>query len=220
MTGTVGWMPLAGALIGAMTAGAYVVALHLWPPPVAAGIALIVEALLTGALHEDAAADFCDAFGGSASGDDARRIMRDSRIGSYGALALIVLVGLRWTAIVALPAHLAVAAIVAGAAAGRLSSVALLALAPPVDGAGLGGSVGAPTARGLLLALLLAAVPGMAPLAWMRPFALAGAVIAGAILLGWIAGLVRRRIGGSTGDCLGMAACLGQLVVLLAAIAG
>ncbi|WP_137899479.1 adenosylcobinamide-GDP ribazoletransferase, partial [Sphingomonas sp. 2SG] len=103
------WLPLVGALIGGVTASIFVAAQALWPPVIAALLALAVEALLTGAFHEDAVADFCDAFGGTARGDRAIEIMRDSRIGSYGALGLGLMVGLRLAAIGALPPMLAAA---------------------------------------------------------------------------------------------------------------
>lgn len=217
MTRTVAWLPLAGTLIGVATACVYAAALHLWPPAIAAGVALAVEALVTGALHEDAVADFCDAFGGAATGDEARRIMRDSRIGSYGALGLILLVGLRWTATAALPPPLATPAIVAAATIGRALPAGLLALVPPIDAAGSAAGLGTPSARVTALALLLA-LPGTLPLFLASPAAAIAAVVAVAALLGCLARLVGRRLGGSTGDCLGTAIYIGQLAVLLAAL--
>lgn len=214
-----GWLPLVGAGIGLFTALIMLVTRRVWPTPVAVVVALAAEAWLTGAFHEDAVADFCDAFGGGATGAEARRILKDSRIGSYGALGLGLAVATRWAATAALPAGLATAGIVAAAAAARFWAVALLALAPPAPaGPGLAKDIGAMPPRALGFALL-ALLPGVAALAWLRPGALAASVAAGAVALPALARTVRRRIGGSTGDCLGFAAYLGQLATLLAAAA-
>jgi adenosylcobinamide-GDP ribazoletransferase len=212
------WLPLVGALIGGVTAAVFVAAQALWPPMIAALLALAVEALLTGALHEDAVADFCDAFGGSARGEAALAIMRDSRIGSYGALGLGLMVGLRLAAIVALPPMLATAAIVAAAAVGRLWAVLLAAILPPVATGTAARAGGVPPRRAL--AALALTVPGVLPLLWLSPLSLLVAAAVGVAVLGWLARFLRRRIGGSTGDCLGFAAYAGQVTLLLAVAAG
>ncbi len=214
------WFPLVGAGIGAVTAAVFAAAGLLWPPVVAALLALAVEALLTGAFHEDAVADFCDAFGGTARGSDALRIMRDSRIGSYGTLGLGLCVAARLAAIVALLPPLAFAAIVAAASMGRLWAVLLAALVPPpTDGTGLAARIGSgmPAARVALAAVLT--LPGLLALLWLRPTALLASGAVGVVFLVWLARFLRARIGGSTGDCLGFAVYMGQLAVLLAAAA-
>ncbi len=213
------WLPPVGTLIGLVTGATFVLAQWWWPPVIAAVLALIVEALLTGAFHEDAVADFCDAFGGVASGERALTIMKDSRIGSYGALGLGLVVLLRMAAMVALPPVLALVAIVAAATLGRLCAVTLAALVAPVgSGAGMAVRAGRMPPGRLALAVLLA-LPGIVPLLWSRPGALLVAVLAVVALLGWLARFLLRRIGGSTGDCLGFAAAMGQLAVLLAVAA-
>jgi adenosylcobinamide-GDP ribazoletransferase len=211
------WLPLVGTLIGGVTAAVFVAAQALWPPMIAALLALAFEALLTGALHEDAVADFCDAFGGSACGEAALAIMRDSRIGSYGALGLALMLGLRLAAIVALPPMLAAAAIVAAAAVGRLWAVLLAAILPPVATGTAARAGGVPPRRAL--AAMTLTVPGVLPLAWLSPLPLLVDAAIGVAVLGWLAWFLRRRIGGSTGDCLGFAAYAGQVTLLLAVAA-
>lgn len=214
------WLPLVGTMIGAVTACVFVAAGTLWPPVVAALLALAVEALLTGAFHEDAVADFCDAFGGTARGDRALAIMRDSRIGSYGTLGLGLSVALRIAAIVALPADIAVAAIVAAATMGRLWAVLLAAiLPPPPAGIGLAARMGSGMPWRRVAGAMLLSLPGIVPLALLRPVPLLAAAGVGVPFLWWITRFLRGRIGGSTGDCLGFAAFMGQLAVLLAAAA-
>jgi adenosylcobinamide-GDP ribazoletransferase len=211
------WLPPVGSLIGLLTAGVFVTAGTVWPPVVAALLALAVEALLTGAFHEDAVADFCDAFGGTARGEEAIRIMRDSRIGSYGTLGLGLAVGLRLAATVALPPELAVVAIIAAATFGRLWAVLLAAiLPPPATGTGLAVQVGRGMPWRRAAGALLLSVPGILPLTLLHTAPLVISAGAGLIFLLWLARFLRGRIGGTTGDCLGFVAYAGQLSVLLA----
>jgi len=213
------WLPPVGSLIGVVTGATFVLAQWWWPPMIAAGLALIVEALLTGAFHEDAVADFCDAFGGVASGERALAIMKDSRIGSYGALGLGLVVLLRVAAMIALPPGLALAAIVGAATFGRLCAVTLAAIVAPV-GSGVGMAVRAGrTPPGRLALAGLLALPGIAPILWLRPAVVIASLVAMAVLLAWLTRFLLRRIGGSTGDCLGFAAAMGQLALLLAVAA-
>jgi adenosylcobinamide-GDP ribazoletransferase len=220
----IGWFPFVGALIGTITAGAALAAASLWQVVVAVAIALAVEARLTGAFHEDAVADFCDAFGGGLEPDDVRRIMKDSRIGSYGAVGLILAIGLRValmvSALQAMPPVLAAATIVAAATFGRLVVVALMTMiAPAPGGGGLAKDVTSGVGVRILLIAVLTAVPGLVAFGVMRPLPLVAAVAAAGLFLVWFRGLLLRRIGGSTGDCLGFAAYAGQLLLLLAATA-
>src|SRR5215469_5256645 len=92
--------PVAGAVVGAVGALAYGLAhaAGLGPLP-AAGLTLLATLVLTGALHEDGLADTADAFGAAALPEDRLAIMRDSRIGTFGACALILSLGLRWVAL-------------------------------------------------------------------------------------------------------------------------
>lgn len=221
----VGWFPLVGALVGAITAAIALAAAQFWPVYVAVALALAAEALVTGAFHEDAVADFCDAFGGGQSADDVRRIMKDSRIGSYGSMGLIAAIGLRATLMVALLANasplFAAAAIIGSACFGRVLVVCVMAIVAPAPGtAGLGKDIASGVGGGTLASAIVAASPGLAPLVIIAPAALIGAALAGFAFAVWFRRLLRRRLKGSTGDCLGFAAYAGQLILLLATTAG
>ena len=113
------YFPLVGALIGAMTGATIRLAGQFWPIGLAIVIGLAFEALLTGAFHEDAVADFCDAFGGGWTRDDILRILKDSRVGSFGALGLGLAVALRGGAIATLETDRLIAAVTASATLGR-----------------------------------------------------------------------------------------------------
>ena len=215
-----GWLPLVGGAIGLVTAAIFAAARLVWPPVVAAIVAIGIEAWWTGAFHEDAVADFCDGFGGSGrSAAGIRRIMKDSRIGSYGAIGLGLAVALRVATTAELPLGSATASIVAAAAFGRLCAVILLGMAPPAPlGDGIAKDIGS-TPSGTVWTALLLTTPGMLAFASVRPVAMLGAIAATGLWLLWLARELRRRIGGSTGDCLGFAAYMGQLALLLAATA-
>ncbi len=119
MTEAVAWFPFVGALIGLATALVVSGADLLWPPAIAVLVALACEAVLTGAFHEDAVADCCDAFGGGWTRDDVLRILKDSRVGSYGVLGLGLAVALRATGIAALPGETLFPVVIASATLGR-----------------------------------------------------------------------------------------------------
>jgi adenosylcobinamide-GDP ribazoletransferase len=111
-----GWFPLIGALVGLVTAATLLLADQFWPLLVAVLLALIVEARFTGAFHEDAVADFCDGVGGGRDPAHVRQIMKDSRIGTFGALGLTLGLTLRAALMYSL------AAMSAGAAGGALAA--------------------------------------------------------------------------------------------------
>ncbi len=215
------WFPLVGALVGIITAAVLVGSAHIWPRAIAVIIALAVEARLTGAFHEDAVADFCDAFGGGYDPGSTHRIMKDSRIGSYGALGLVLSVGLRAALLIAMPQDLIIIALIASACFGRFLAVAVMALVAPAvtqDG-GLAKDVGnRTTIKDLIWASLLAA-PVVGLFAYWYPIAGLLTLVGSALFLLWFRALLLRRLGGSTGDCLGFAVYSGQLIVLLAALA-
>lgn len=213
------YFPLVGALIGLATAAAVWGFSQLWPLGLAVLLALAFEALLTGALHEDAVADFFDAFGGGWTREDVLRILKDSRLGSFGALALLLFVALRYGATVHLGEAL-YAAIVAAAGLGRWMSVAMMASLPAVSKRpGLSAEVGRAVGPAQVAVGALWSAPALIWLGVLRPVqTLLAVVTLGLLFLGFRA-LLRRRLGGTTGDCLGCLCYLAQVIVLLAASA-
>ena len=220
----VGWFPLVGALIGGITAAAAIAAAAIWPVVVAVLLALAIESRLTGAFHEDAVADFCDAFGGGHTADDVRRIMKDSRIGSYGAVGLMLALALRAALLVAVIGRFdtvaAASLIIASAAFGRLLAAVLMAVVPPAPaGTGLAKDIATGVGPRVLALAFVTAAPAMLMLGLVAPLAAVITGLAGLVFVLWFRALLLRRIGGSTGDCLGFGAYAGQLLVLLAAVA-
>jgi adenosylcobinamide-GDP ribazoletransferase len=210
--------PLVGLVIGAIGGIAYWIASVLAVPALASAlIAIAATALVTGGLHEDGLADTADSFGGGATRDDKLAIMRDSRIGTYGVLALIFSIGLRVVALgdIASRWHV-LGALVAAHALGRGILPAALRWLDPARSEGLGASAGRPQQNIVLIALgiaLIAAVIGLGIPAGLSA-AIAAAILA--IAIGWLA---QRQIGGQTGDVLGAIEQGAETAVLLAAAA-
>lgn len=212
------WFPLVGGLIGCIGALVLWGTGMLWPRFVAVALLLIVEARLTGAFHEDAVADFCDGFGGGITPARIREIMKDSHIGSYGALGLILAVGLRAALLIALPAALLIPALIASAAFSRWMAVAAMVIVPPLDQVGsLAKDIGQRPGLAILSGATLLMLPFLAPLATLAPGALLVGTGCALLFLLWLRRFLLRHLGGVTGDCLGFAVYVGQLVLLLAA---
>lgn len=208
--------PLVGAALAALAGGIGwgLSTLGLPPGPVA-GLVIAVQILLTGALHEDGLADSADGLWGG--WDKARRleIMRDSRIGAYGVLALGLGVLLRWSCLAALlslggPGAM-LAALVAAGAVSRAAMVAVMASLPFAREDGLSHSVGrVPRWAAIGAGLIMVGIAGIA----LGPAALF-AVIAGLLSAEAARRLAFRRIGGQTGDILGATQQLAEIACLL-----
>lgn len=202
--------PLAGLAVGGIMACVLAGALAIgWSAGIAAALAMVAGLLATGGLHEDGLADVADGFGGGHTRDAKLEIMKDSRLGSYGAIALVMALGLRWMMLaqMAQAGHAAMA-LVALAVASRGLLVGALAWMPAARGDGLGRAA---TGVGLWR-VMVALTVGLAALALAFPPLVALRVLGGMVLavvgLGWLA---RRQIGGQTGDVLGAMQVLGEI---------
>lgn len=215
--------PLVGLLIGSIGALAFALAGFLGLPAVlCALLALAATIAVSGALHEDGLADVADGFGGGGDRDRKLAIMRDSRIGTYGVLALLLSAGLRAAALAALgapalgaPALVAAALPAVHALARALLPAVMLGL-PLARRDGLAAATGKPRARDVFTALGLGI--GAVWLLWgpgtaLLLFAVAAALAAG---LSWLA---RRQVGGYTGDLLGAVEQAVETVLLLILVA-
>ena len=206
--------PLVGALLG--LAGALVLAAtHLLGLPQPAGplLALAAVMLLTGALHEDGLADTADGFGVRRSPAERLAIMRDSRIGTFGVLALGMMLAIKVAALAAMPPWLAGAALVATAAASRSVFPVLAIALPPARSDGLGAGMGRPSGATMAIAIGLGVAALLAAVGPARATAALAAATAAVLVLGWLA---RRQVGGYTGDVLGATQQTTETVMLLA----
>jgi len=202
--------PIAGALIGAIAAACFAV-LHKagCSTAIAAFWTLAAMLLTTGALHEDGLADTADGFGGGRTRERKLEIMRDSRIGSYGACALVLSLALRGIAIAELDGN--VAALIAACALSRASAGLLLALLPPARPEGLSAAVAAPPRIAVVVSLAI----GIGFTLAFLPITKALAAITLALLTAAaMARLSRRHIGGHTGDVLGATIVIAECAIL------
>ena len=209
--------PVVGALIGVVV-GLICLGLRYLGVPVmaAAALALGASALLTGALHEDGLADVADGFGGGRDRAAKLEIMRDSRLGTYGALILLVSFAAKLSALAAIPDGYVVPSLIAAHALGRGILPWLSLKLPYAREDGLARSAGQPDAATAGIAAGLAVVLALLSLPWRN--GLLSALAAGLSGLG-MAWLARRQIGGQTGDVLGGAEQVAEtaILVLLAA---
>jgi len=214
--------PAAGLLIALPPAALLSTLLAGRADPMLAGLlALTLQTLLTGALHEDGLSDMADGVGGGRDREAALRIMKDSRIGSYGAVALILSFGLRGAALAAFAAAAtptsAGFAMLGVAALSRAAMVWHWSLLPPARADGVAASAGAPQEAALIIAL---ATGGALAFALMLPvLSLPAALFAIALTAGAAWGFSRyisARIGGHTGDTIGATQQLTEIMSLSA----
>ncbi|MBO6947410.1 MAG: adenosylcobinamide-GDP ribazoletransferase [Rhodospirillales bacterium] len=210
--------PLAGSIVGGISGGVlYAVAGTEISPLGCALVALAVQVFVTGALHEDGIADVADGLGAHVR-ERTLEIMRDSRIGAYGVLALIFSVGLRAAMISGIPGPgFAFAAILAAAMVSRGVLPLVMHMMPPARMDGLSKNAGQPDLGRAALALAI----GLAGLFTLLPLSVAfSAIVIAAVLGGAVLWWAHVRLGGQTGDVLGALQQVTEIAVYVAAAAG
>jgi len=216
--------PVVGLCVGAVSALVLMLGHALFGPPLAVGLAMAASVLLTGAFHEDGFADTCDALGGAVGRERALEIMKDSRIGAYGAVGIVLMLGLKAAALVSLPLAAALPALLLAHTASRAAAVALIRVLPyagDVDHAKAKPMAqrietsGVVVALGWVVLVALALVLHDPRQAWAVALSLLLALI-GTV---WCARWLRRRLGGYTGDALGATQQITELLMLLGWVA-
>ena len=199
------YFPVIGIGIGLASAVVMLLADRIWSPVVASLLAVATSIAVTGALHEDGLADTADGLGGGSSVEKRLAIMKDSRIGTYGTLALVFSLSLRVAALAEMPLWTAAAALVSAHAAARVTP-ALVMTALPYAGdtammkvSYIDVSVSAHD-RGFALVVVLCA---LLPLAFASILSVISGLLLGAALAAAVALWARKRINGYTGDVLG-----------------
>jgi adenosylcobinamide-GDP ribazoletransferase len=214
--------PLAGVIVTA-PAG-LVLALTLaagLEPLVAAMLAYALIAMTTGALHEDGLSDAADGLGATRDRDRALTIMRDSRIGSFGAAALILSYGLRASALAAIAVAIGplstLAIFLAIAALSRAAMVWHWRVLPPARTDGLAVAMGGPDGASALFSTVSAAAIAILMIGVaIGSLPALGATAAAAAATAAFSRYVRKRLGGQTGDTIGATQQLSEIAALLA----
>lgn len=214
--------PTAGVLITLPAAAVFSMFLAFKADGILAAFAfLTVQTIITGALHDDGLSDTADGLGGGKDRESALSIMRDSRIGSYGAVALILAFGLRASALAAITLHLsptqAGIAVLAVAGVSRAALVWHWSLLPPARKDGVAASVGEPEDNAAYLAYFTGGLFAIVVL-WdfTRAFGLAVSAAAVVAFVYLFSTQVREKIGGHTGDTLGASLQISEIAMLVA----
>ena len=210
------WFPLVGVLVGAMGALAWWLGASAGNALIGAIAAVAATALVTGAFHEDGLADTFDGLGGSPGRERALTIMKDSRIGAFGTVALVLVLLARIGALLSLGGA-AVAALIGAHALARLSSLPLIRWLPY---ARADGGTGKPFAGGVSdigLAVAVGATALLTLVLWGASALVVWLVVA--LLVGVTGWWYYRRLGGITGDTLGATNQFVELGCYLALVA-
>jgi len=216
------YFPLVGVVVALITAVAYALASSVLPAAVAAVLSTAVGIYVTGAFHEDGFADMCDGFGGGMTAERVLEIMKDSRIGAYGAIGIVCMLGLKLTALAGLRHWPAIGALLIAHPLSRLMATALIWR---LDYARAEGKA-KPLAQKMsgpefLIAAGTACIPAavVLVLGWLKWQALAAGLVAAIVAAIWLARKFVRRIGGYTGDCLGAVQQVCEVMFYLGALA-
>jgi adenosylcobinamide-GDP ribazoletransferase len=208
--------PIVGATLGAIAAT--VAGFSLWlgaPTGIAAALALAVLVLLTGAMHEDGLADSADGLGGGRDKDHSLAIMKDSRIGAYGAAALFIGLIARWSGIEALGGSGLFWSLITVGAVSRLPMVLAMFLMPLARTSGLSAGVGAPPVQSVFAAAAIALAISVFALGW-GGLVVSFFALTAPLPLFWLA---HKKINGQTGDVLGGSQQLAEIAALAAVFA-
>ncbi len=217
------YFPLIGWIVGAIGASVFWISSLLFPPVLAVLLSMIATILLTGAFHEDGFADVCDGFGGGWTQEEILRIMKDSRIGVFGAIGIMLMLALKLMSLTALPRSFVPITLFAGHSLSRFASTSLLYTHRYVREDLL--SKAKPLARQINPTELgIAAFFGVAPLlffivqgvAFWRILLCLGTVWGA---LWWTGRYFTRWIGGYTGDCLGAVQQITEAIFYLTLVA-
>lgn len=210
---SVGYYPASGIIVGLIAGMVYWLAAQIFSVALSSLLAISAAVLVTGALHEDGLADVCDGIGGGQTRDKALAIMKDSHIGAYGTLGLILFAGAKILALSSLPAAVAIAALVGAHATSRAAILGILATSryARAEGGTASAVAAKPSRQSWTVCgatLLLVAVAGSSAL---PPGAIAYAIVGSAVVVLFVRHLFIQKLDGYTGDCLGAVQQAGEL---------
>ncbi len=206
--------PIVGLIVGVIAAAIGWTSLAIGlSASLTAGITLVSLVVMTGAMHEDGLADTVDGLWGGWDKERRLEIMKDSHIGAYGVIALVLSLLLRWVALTALAqAGLLTITLIAVATLSRAPMVVVMALMPNARDSGLSASVGRVDTKTAMIAVGIAIIATMALLGWSGITTIVAVTITGCI----VALIAQRKIGGQTGDILGASQQITEIAALLA----
>ncbi|MDH5772398.1 MAG: adenosylcobinamide-GDP ribazoletransferase [Rhodospirillaceae bacterium] len=207
--------PFAGIVIGAIGAFVLFVSARAGLHPLASSIlGLGAGMLASGAIHEDGLADVFDGFGGGANKTQKLEIMKDSRIGTYGMLSLVIITGLKASLLAGLPGPgLAAGALFVANVLPRAGLPLMMVALKPAKKSGLGHGAGVPKKEDAIISIIIGVLVSVLVLGLSVGISASVTAGLGLALMGYVA---KRQIGGLSGDVLGGAEQIGESFVLLA----
>ena len=206
------YFTLVGLIVGLIGALVFALTSFFFPKTLAVLLAMAATILITGAFHEDGWADMVDGFGGGWTRERTLEIMKDSRIGSYGAIALVLLLLAKFMALVELDMLLIAPALIAGHALSRLCATSVMHF---LDYARDEGKAKPLATRISLGELAVAGTFGLIALVLLPPLSVITGVLLAAAATAWLTRKFHRRLGGYTGDCLGATQQLAEVAFYL-----
>jgi adenosylcobinamide-GDP ribazoletransferase len=209
------YFPWVGVLVGAVAAATFWICCRFLPQDISVALSMVMTLLLTGAFHEDGLADTVDGLGGGWTREQALTIMKDSRIGSYGAIALVMALLLKFVTLHHLEAAWVPAVLVAGHGLSRFAAVLLMRFQIYVRETGKAKPVAQHVS---MVSLIIAAVAGFVPLLLLKLTWL-WALLPVAVVWVWFSHKFQQRLGGYTGDCLGAMQQLCELAFYVGIVA-
>ena len=217
------YLPAVGMCVGALAAAVLWLGAQILPLPLAVCLSMVSGILVTGAFHEDGLSDFADGIGGGYTREKILAIMKDSRIGAYGAIAIVLSLLIKYQALLALcgtrSLAYAAAALVAAHGVSRLMAVSLMVTQRYVrddDSARAKPAAGKPNPASFAIALVFgAAALGILLAAGASAASVLTALGAALLMRIYLAWLLQRKLGGYTGDCLGAVQQLTEIAFYL-----
>lgn len=217
------YFPAVGIVVSIASVLVYILASLLWTQSIAVLLSMMAGIYLTGAFHEDGFADTCDGFGGGTSAERVLDIMKDSRIGAYGAIGIALLLALKWTTLSSLPPPAIVAALLIAHPFSRLTALSLMWRMNYAKTHGKAQPIAQPMSNGeFAIAIVITLLPmAVICLTGLLPWhGIAIGVLLALTAALWMARMFQRRIAGYTGDCLGAVQQVSEVVFYLGLLAG
>lgn len=211
------YFPLVGIIIGGMGACVFYGASFLFSTETAILLSMFATIYATGAFHEDGFADVCDGFGGGWTKEKILLIMKDSRLGTYGTVGLLLILAIKFTALREIADSFIPLVLIAGHSTSRFIATTLIYTHPYVRDAE--DSKAKPAAKSMSFpTLIISALFGIAPLVFfMNPWVLI-ALIPMYFSKMYLANKFKKQIGGQTGDCAGAVQQLSEVVFYLSVV--
>jgi len=216
------YFPLVGCVVAAVAATVYALTAVVLPAPVAAVLSTVASIYATGAFHEDGFADTCDGFGGGLTPERVLEIMKDSRVGAYGAIGIACILGLKCTALAMLSPTGAIAALFVAHPLSRLAATSLIWRMEYARNEGKSKPMAqSMTGREFSIATVSACLPAVfiVALGLLTPTVVLACVLIAALAALWLALKFKARINGYTGDCLGAVQQVAEVAIYLVIVA-